>query len=104
MTCGVYSVYNTVTRKQYIGASTNIERRWETHRKLLRARRKKPNPKFQNAWNKYGEAAFRFTILQVVPVAMLAMREQHWINSLRADQLYNTGRKQNRMHKPLGAK
>lgn len=79
MTCGTYLIFNVVTGKPYVGASVNIERRWRVHKCELRAN-KHCNPKLQRAWNKYGEMAFSFSILETCERVDLVNCEQLWIN------------------------
>lgn len=61
--CGVYIIKNTVDKKVYIGSSKLISGRFETHKKALR-RGIHINSHLQNAWNKYGEKAFTFEVLE----------------------------------------
>lgn len=62
---GVYAIVNTRNGHGYIGSSVNIARRWVGHRSVLN-RGRGVNPHLQAAWNKYGEAAFEFRILDVL--------------------------------------
>lgn len=79
MKSGIYSILNTAIEKRYIGSSMNVVKRWGTHRSLLRAG-KHGNSKLQRSWNKYGETAFRFFVLEYAAVHELLAREQHWLN------------------------
>jgi group I intron endonuclease len=55
-----------------------------SHRHFLN-RGTHPSKHLQNAWAKYGPAAFVFELLEVVPDKMdLTTREQHWIDGLGA--------------------
>ena len=65
MTCGIYKITNKQNDKFYIGSSTNIEMRWYAHKSYLR-RNVHANQHLQNAWNKYGEDNFIFSILPKV--------------------------------------
>lgn len=60
---GVYSILHKDSGMVYIGSSVNISRRWKEHINHLNLN-KHENPKLQNAWNKYGEKAFEFIILE----------------------------------------
>ena len=58
---GIYKIVNTVSGKAYVGQSQNIKKRIAEHFRLLR-RGKHSNPRLQNAFNKYGEDSFVWTI------------------------------------------
>ena len=79
---GIYSITNTVSGKRYIGSSHVIKHRWISHRAELR-RDKHRNLRLQQAWQKHGEAAFLFEVLELVPNRDdLFDREQAWIDKL----------------------
>lgn len=61
---GVYCIKNTSNNKIYIGQSDDIKRRFRRHKTELR-NDKHINVHLQNAWNKYGEKAFEFLILDI---------------------------------------
>ncbi len=63
MTIGIYAIVNLKTGDRYVGQSVNIEKRWVGHRSDLRAGKSHSHP-LQEAWNYYGEANFRFQILE----------------------------------------
>ena len=89
---GVYKILNTVNNKPYIGSSVNIATRWGKHKSLLRYD-KHENMKLQNAWNKYGEEAFVFLILEECEIDELLIREQYYLDQLGAQEFL---RKENR--------
>ena len=60
---GIYSITNTVNGKRNIGQSMDIRNRWNGHRGQLR-RGFHPNRHLQAAWNKHGEDAFVFEVLE----------------------------------------
>ncbi len=62
---GVYAIVNLVEGKQYVGSSKDLRRRWRDHWNELQSN-KHSNAHLQRAFNKYGEAAFEFRILQEV--------------------------------------
>ena len=79
MTCGIYKIALDDGRC-YVGQSVDIEDRWREHRRHLRA--DKHHARYlQNAWNKYGEAAFTFSTLDECSRELLTEREQHWIDT-----------------------
>lgn len=61
--CGVYVILNTENENIYIGSSRNIKNRFREHKNNLR-NNKHCNSHLQNAWNKYGEKAFSFYIIE----------------------------------------
>ena len=81
--CGIYEILNTINNKKYIGQSKDIHTRWTIHRYELR-KNNHHNEYLQRAWNKYGENAFQFNILEICPQNMLDDRECYYIH------LYNT--------------
>lgn len=60
---GIYEVVNTISGSRYVGSAVCIGQRWKSHRSALRNQKKAP-PKLQRAWDKYGEAAFDFRVLE----------------------------------------
>lgn len=93
-TCGIYAIRNTVNGKAYIGSAGHIENRWAVHRYDLN-RKRHHSPKLQNAWNKYGEAAFIFEIIETVEPDALLVREQYHIDQEKSagrDTGYNTAK------------
>lgn len=81
MTRGVYKIVNLRDDKAstYIGSSVNIDKRWREHRRSLRAGRH-ANAHLQAAWNKYGEAAFAFGVLEEIEDGTLLPVEQNYLN------------------------
>lgn len=67
-----------------MGSAANFRKRFAQHRRLLSAG-DHHSRKLQNAWSKYGEKAFEFSVLEVVlnPVDLI-QREQFWLDSLEA--------------------
>jgi len=81
MTTGIYEIVNLADGKasSYVGSSQDMGARWRTHQNALRANRH-VNPHLQSAWNKYGEDAFAFSILEEVGDDMLLVMEQEYID------------------------
>jgi len=80
---GVYQIKNITNGKVYIGNSENIKRRWGDHKKRLRAQIHHCQS-LQRAFNKYGESAFEYSIIEYVQVInQLADREQYWMDKIR---------------------
>jgi len=83
MTQGIYLINNKCNGHQYIGQSVDIESRWKSHRYELN-RCIHNNTYLQNAWNKYKEQNFSFSILERVKVRYsLSDKEQYWIERLQ---------------------
>ena len=60
----VYCIDNTISHRIYIGITVQRPaKRWIFHRWALRHGRHS-NPHLQRAWDKYGEAAFEFAVLE----------------------------------------
>jgi group I intron endonuclease len=79
---GVYSVTNTVTEDQYVGQASNFTKRWSKHRRMLQ-QGLHPNVHLQAAWNKHGEGAFAFRVLEWCDKCELTTTEQKWMDVLR---------------------
>lgn len=85
---GVYVITNAIDGKRYIGSSVDLQLRKRTHWRRLRKGNHHSNP-LQNAWNKYGEEAFTFDVLQIVDdAAQLLGLEQYYLNLCQPE--YNT--------------
>lgn len=82
MRCGLYKILGPGGRF-YIGQSINIPERWHYHRTQLR-RGTHGNAKLQNAWNKYGEKAFIFGVIDFYPAEDLDRYEQTWLDTTDA--------------------
>ena len=79
---GIYRITCTITGKFYIGSAINLFIRWKNHRNELQ-RNEHGNQKLQRAWNKYGEQAFTFEVLELVLPMSLTAREQYWFSKLK---------------------
>lgn len=63
---GVYCITNTENNKIYIGSTLDSFRiRWRKHIQKLR-NNTHPNSHLQNAFNKYGENKFQFSIIEII--------------------------------------
>lgn len=84
--CGVYAIWNKVNDKLCIGSSLKCKTRCRDHKRQLKAN-KHYNPYLQSSWNKHGESAFEFILLDEVDAEdKLLEIEQHWIDNLRASE------------------
>lgn len=86
---GVYLIKNTLTDTAYVGSSVNIKTRWTVHKSSLRGGYH-ANVHLQRAWNKYGEQAFQFVVLELCSVETLREIEQKWLDFHRKEsKVYN---------------
>lgn len=90
MKSGIYRITHTATGMGYIGSTGDRKKRWTEHLRRLRVGNHHAR-RLQYAWNKHGEAAFVFEVLELVDdLAKLIEREQAWIDQLQACKLgYN---------------
>jgi group I intron endonuclease len=78
MTCGVYRVLNLINGRCYVGSSKNVAKRIRDHRLRL-GLGSHANPRLQAGWNKYGEDAFTFEVLEECERDDLEAVEQKYI-------------------------
>lgn len=78
---GIYRWYNHIARKSYVGSSIDLEQRKKQHLYLL-SRGRSHSPKLQAVWNKYGQAAFKWEILERCSPEMLIVCESKWVRAL----------------------
>src|SRR5690606_33292231 len=76
---GIYKINNEVNGKYYVGASSNIWKRWSSHKSSLNSKCHY-NKKLQSDWEMYGSRAFTLELLEEVQNENLKDREQYWIN------------------------
>lgn len=79
---GIYSITNLYNNKIYIGQSNDIKRRWRNHKNDLN-KNKHQNMYLQNSWNKHGENAFDFKIIELCELSLLDSKEMYYINKLK---------------------
>lgn len=81
---GIYCIRNLISDRRYVGSAIRIDLRWNLHRASLRAGNHR-STRFQRSWDKHGEDAFEWTILELVADrTKLIEREQFWIDELKA--------------------
>jgi group I intron endonuclease len=92
---GIYKIRNTINENVYIGSAVDLDGRWKGHIYDLR-HKKYPHCHLQRAYNKYGEDAFEFKVLERCAKEDLTggkKREQYWINKYKRlvgwDNMYN---------------
>lgn len=76
----VYQIKNKINNKIYIGSTSNLNKRWDTH--IRRLNNNKHHSRYlQNAWNKYGKDCFVFEILETFQSKKEMLDcEQKWLN------------------------
>lgn len=77
--CGVYSILNSINGKIYVGSAIILHRRLVDHIYFLNLG-KHHSILLQRAWNKYGEEAFSFYVLEYCNKDQVVDREQYWID------------------------
>ena len=92
MARGIYKIINIVNNKFYVGSAVNLSRRRARHFSELRNNRHS-NGKLQNSWNKHGESAFTFVIVEELPEdADILAAENRWLKDhVSKDYCYNIG-------------
>lgn len=90
----IYSVYSITCKtnnKVYFGRSQELEKRWRSHRNMLRSN-SHSNMHFQDDWQKYGEEDFLFEVLLETVVLEYAIQsEQGLIDSNEYNKYNITG-------------
>ena len=76
-TCGVYQITNKINGKSYIGASINIEKRWEQHRADSYG-----STPLADAFRYYGVKNFVFKILAECKAEELVDMKQMYMDNL----------------------
>lgn len=84
MTCGIYSIKNNISGKEYVGSSINVERRMKQH--LYRLNKNiHENVILQRSYNKHGKDAFIFTLLEETTRKDKISRERYWVSQLKPE-------------------
>ena len=76
---GIYAITNVHNGMRYVGSAVNIRRRWNRHRKELQFGAHYNNH-LQRAWDKHGQDAFIFSVIEECSRECLLDREQAAIN------------------------
>ena len=84
MSSGIYEILNPVNGKRYVGSAMNFQHRWTAHLSALRCGRHH-NPHLQHAFDKYGEDALVFSVLEEAQEEPLLEREQHYMDMLKSE-------------------
>lgn len=99
MTCGIYCIEHIESGMKYIGKSKSVETRITAHKRALNI---KEYPKDTNRYlwcaaQKYGVCAFKFWVVEELPIddKILSERELHWMDfydTCNRDKGYNLRR------------
>ena len=92
MARGIYKIINVINNKFYVGSAVDFTARKRRHWWALRSQRH-ANKHLQAAWNKYGEVAFKFVIVEELPDgADVLAAEDVWLKEhVGKDYCYNLG-------------
>lgn len=96
---GIYKITCMVNKKIYIGSSTDISRRFDSHYSDLN-RKVHHSSKLQRAYNKHGKENFKFEKLESCLIDQLLIREQYYLDTLLFAQEFI--RNENRKFERLG--
>ena len=77
-------IVNLKNGKRYVGSSVDIYNRIHEHVHNLN-RNKAHNKHLQNAWNKYGQECFIYSILEYCDVSIRFEREQYYIDCIKPE-------------------
>ena len=83
---GIYKITNLINGKFYIGSSTNLYKRFHSHKSKL-INNIHPNLKLQSSFNKHGISNFKFEILATCPKEYCIKLEQWFLDNLKP--IYN---------------
>lgn len=81
---GIYIITCEANDTRYIGSAIRLKDRWVKHRREAR-QNKHHSSRLQNTWNKYGEASFKFEIVEECTREQLVIREQYWMDKLNPE-------------------
>jgi group I intron endonuclease len=79
---GIYCILHIKSGKRYIGSSVDARHRIVAHRYMLRWG-KHHSPQLQRTWDRDGEGAFSFAMIEYCDKDKLLAREQIWIDALQ---------------------
>lgn len=87
MASGIYQLSFSSSDKKYIGSAVDLAKRKREHKAFL-TNGNHPNVHLQRAFNKYGEAEYRFDVVLICDRGNCIMYEQTVMDSM-AERLYN---------------
>lgn len=83
----IYIIENANTGKFYIGRTNDPAQRKRAHFSELR-RGTHGNPRLQNSFNKHGEAAFEFKVVDSASAENIQLKEAEWFKAFDEDKTY----------------
>lgn len=85
--CGVYKIENEIDGKMYIGASTNIKKRWSNHKdRAFCPTDKEYNKVLYQAFREFSLDVFNFSIIEEVDdLENLRNREKYYIQQFDSE-------------------
>tara|TARA_A100001391_G_scaffold191443_1_gene164786 strand:- start:193 stop:681 length:489 start_codon:yes stop_codon:yes gene_type:complete len=93
---GIYKITCSANKRVYIGETKCLRSRWTSHKSDLNRPKGKTNSLLQEDWNKFGESAFTFEVLEEAEKdkAFLYERELFYIRKFHGEgcELYNKER------------
>lgn len=90
---GVYCITNLINEKIYIGSSSNIEDRWEYHRRLGKVYDGNRKNQLYNDIFLYGIENFDFKVVKECSISELESEEQKEIDKYPKSKIYNFEKK-----------
>ena len=100
-TSGIYKWTCAANGKVYIGSASNLYLRHLAHRSALK-NRCHANRYMQASWNKHGEAAFSFEVVELVLQPFMYEREQYYIDKLKSNTRSKGFNMQSAIHNSYG--
>lgn len=100
---GIYLIINNANIRSYVGSASNITKRFVDHLHRLR-HNKHYNKYLQNSWNKYGESAFEFHVIEHCLKEKLIEREQFYLDIFQTCKSENGFNKNPKAESCLGVK
>jgi group I intron endonuclease len=92
MKSGIYKIVSKINNKFYIGSAKDINKRWKRHIRDLKNKRH-INQHLQRCYDKYGEDNFSFEIVEICNKEELLIKEQYYLDSLKAYEVgFNIGK------------
>lgn len=92
-----YIIKCTASGKNYYGSTSNFKKRVTQHKYLL-LRNRHHSAHLQKAWNKYGEAAFEFSILKVFECSEMMLLAEKTLLEANLKLSYNVSTEVNKAH------